>query len=1509
MTRDYSSDFLGQVLNDLEDLELQLLSWGITTGSISADEVFAAIDRTLATHKQAPPGATPDDVREALLARALLFRVPRTSPPVYRTRIAEALRLTVQLRQHFPRWRPPDDPPAGWWRSSPRLVADYRLHAPRRRYPKPEVPAEEALAALAGVRGWGKVQERVASVQIGDLRLARFQLDAAVAVYDSLSRRQSRGVIVGAGTGSGKTLAFYLPAFAAMAESLRQGRHRVHTLALYPRNELLRDQLRTALITAKTVEPVLLGEDRRPLRIGALYGNTPQSASRLRASRHSQASGQAWARRGDGFICPYLNCPMCDTGELIWLDTDRKAGRERLCCQNCEAAIPEGRLALTRESMRRQPPDLLFTTTEMLNRQSANPDLGPLLGWSGVSRPSLVLLDEVHIQSGPQGAQTALLLRRWRHAVGRPVTFVGLSATLKEARRFFAQLTGLSELDVEYVEPDPRAMVEKGREYAIALRGDPLSNASLLSTSLQTAMLFGRMLDPIPVNERRDSLFGSTGFLFTDALDITNRLYDYLRDAEGGQTRWGRGRGHPVLAALRSPDLPEQHDRYQEGQSWDLAEKIGHSLHKLLTGQALRIGRTSSQDAGVSAEANLIVATASLEVGFNDPRVGLVLQHKAPHDAAAFIQRRGRAGRQRGSRPITVVVLSDYGRDRLAYQGYEALFAPELTSRNLPVGNRHVLKIQAAQVLLDWLGRDLHRVYPKADPRFLLHGARAAQRADVEGRPRFWLAERLQALLEDRDDLRVDLARFLAAALKVDADTVQAVMWEQPRSLMLAVAPTALRRLRSAWNPVGSDPGADRDAVLPEFITPALFEQLNVPDVEFALPFETFDAEPERLAIESALREAVPGRVSRRFGFRRDDHRTWLPVPDGQDTLQVKEVAQGVEEGEWTAYGHRQRLRVLRPYRIELAAPPAQVTDYSQGRPRWGTEILSPPSTDTSEALVPQIAPWRHRIKSLEFHTHADGNPIEVRRMTYGAECAIGRRGRPTERRTVRYVAGAPPVPAALGYRLEVDAVQLRAAPLDPSASAVHQHLVSPAWRTKAFFHAVKEDPELSTVANSFQRDWLALVYLTAFALEGLDGGQEPEKIYRGLADGSWRNRLPQILSVLYREDESSGEETSTETGAARASRIDELSQVSRMPAVLNALQRAGQLLITNDIAERTAELARRSYWDTLASAVLEASLRACPDAQDGDLIVDVQPNPDEGGTATIWLSETSVGGLGVVEHLVRHYGEDPRRFWSQVASALRPNQYEYTDSSLTRLLEHLIHEEPSGEAATAIATLRSPTSAADADRALEHLRAAWSRLDGPPRHSAVAALSTRLLRPGSSRETDGLALRLVNEWTALEERLGFEVDARVIAFVVGTGQLDLGGVRSLSADQAFSLLWPRGDRARNHHLECYQPFLDLDRPMVLDRLLAAAAHDEQLPRLTVTDEGWEPQYQQAIADSGAVELICPATDRRALAEAMARVPALRVDHDVLRIHGAVVAVSRHEDEFRCRVELAEAEQ
>ncbi|MCK9871172.1 DEAD/DEAH box helicase [Nocardiopsis dassonvillei] len=1498
------SQFLGQLLNDIEDRELPLLSWGLTSGALSEDEVLETIEQALDTYPTAPGNASPRTVLNVLVQRSLLFREPGSSPRRYRSRFAETLRLTANLRQLFPAWRfPGGDPPENWWHNGKRLIADYRLHTTARKYPKRDIPAEEALKAFSEVPGWGPLSARVAAQQVGSRELSRFQVDATRSIFGSLVRGRNHGVIVGAGTGSGKTLAFYLPAFAAMAEAARSGKPGVHTLALYPRIELLRDQLRDALSTAQETEDVLSSELRRPLRIGALYGHTPNNTESLRNG--SQKGWRPVPQRG--LICPYLMCPQCGTGDLLWSDRDRDRGLERLTCLQCTAELPHGRLALTRQSMRDTPPDLLFTTTEMLNRHSANPYLGGLLGWTGRHRPSLVLLDEVHTYSGPQGAQVALLLRRWRHAVSKPITFVGLSATLKDAERFFAQLTGLPTANIDCIEPTTDCMEEESREYALALRGDPVSGTSLLSASIQTAMLFGRFLDPQENGPGPESLFGNTGFLFTDDLDVTNRFYDDLRDAEGGQSRFGRTGRKAVLASLRSPDLPQNLDRYQDGQSWNLMDKIGHHLDSGLRSRALRIGRTSSQDAGVDLNAQLTVATASLEVGFNDPRVGLVLQHKAPYDAAAFIQRRGRAGRRRGTRPVTVITLSDYGRDRLAYQGYEALFAPEIPARSLPVGNRYVLKIQAAQVFLDWLGWLLRENGNRTvDPRKLLTPPYGDRDSRNQTHAREQVAAWIRELLEGNERLRDSLARYVGKALQVSADEVKALLWEQPRSLLLGVAPTALRRLESDWNPLRDDPGAVRNAVLPEFVPRALFEPLNIPEVQFDLPFGD-SAEPETMPVAKALREAVPGRVSRRYGYQRDEHRTWLPVPEHDGgRLELKNlVPDAASQGQWCPPNSGpESVEVFRPFRIKLSAPPEEIADRSQGRPLWGTEITSPSETPLSEADLPDPSPWRDRIRSLGFATHAAGNSIEVRRMTYGAECEISRqRQEGADRLTVHYTYDG--VPAALGFSLDVDAMHVQIAPLDLANPSVQDYLTSPEWRSKAFFRAVAEDTELTGIANTFQRDWLALIYITAFSLAGLDGTRTPEEIRVSLAGGFWRDRLTEILEVLYREDGRSNAHASPVT-----SRLSEtLTALSHEPAVITVLDRAGLLLVTNDITQRTADLARRTYRDTLASAILNATLRACPDAQDTDVIIDVVPGQTPDSPDTIWMSETSIGGLGIIESLVRFYAEDPRRFWSLVTTALQPNEYEYVDATLTRLLQHVVQEDPSGPAANSLVRLRRARSSTDSEQALEQLRTAWTELDGPPRHSAISSLSTRLLRPGSSAEIDTAALRLITAWEELQQRLGFEVDARVIAYAVGSGQLNLGGSRSLSADQAFSMLWPRGERARNHHLQHYQPFLDADRPMVLDRLLLESAHDECLPHIEVTKPDWTQTYQKSIAESGAVNLVCPTSDRQVLSDVVARVPALHVDRDVMRVYGEISGITRYGNEFRVRVELRETEQ
>ena len=129
-----------------------------------------------------------------------------------------------------------------------------------------------------------------------------------------------------------------------------------------------------------------------------------------------------------------------------------------------------------------------------------------------------------------------MVLRRWRHArgEGEPVRYVGLSATLEEAPRFFATLTGLPAQSVTEVAPLIEEMEFKAKEYQLVLRGDISSRTQLLSTTIQTCFLLSRLLDPLGSNPvPSDKRYGSRVFAFTDDLDATNRLFDFLRDAEG----------------------------------------------------------------------------------------------------------------------------------------------------------------------------------------------------------------------------------------------------------------------------------------------------------------------------------------------------------------------------------------------------------------------------------------------------------------------------------------------------------------------------------------------------------------------------------------------------------------------------------------------------------------------------------------------------------------------------------------------------------------------------------------------------------------------------------------------------------------------------------------------------------------------------------------------------------------------------------------------------------------
>jgi hypothetical protein len=1491
------------LLDQLERSEAALLTWGYVDSGFTEEEVMSQVQRFLNLDE-----FEGEEAIEELLAHRWLIRTRRGRRVVYRTRSAEAIRLMAQLRQLFPQHLT-----NGSWRYAPSLVSDFRYSLRPRTYPERATDPADAAAAIAVGRNGIVRQAIIALLSRGDLfKLARFQVLAAQRILEDLEGRTSRGVIIGAGTGSGKTLAFYLPALAHVAR--RIGRERwTKAVAVYPRNELLKDQFSETFAEARRLDASLAESGRRKLTIGAFFGLTPHSAQAL-------LTRPGWQRLGAGFICPYLRCPRCSS-DLVWAEDDVRAGRERLACSKsgCGATVAEDEVLLTRARMRGMPPDVLFTTTEMLNRQLSDGTNGHVFGVGprAVRKPEVMLLDEVHTYEGTTGAQAAYVIRRWRHAIGRPVQFVGLSATLRDAQTFFAQLVGLADHAVSGITPGSGDLISEGMEYLLALRGDPVSGTSLLATTIQASMLLRRTLDH---DLSATSAFGSRLFVFTDDLDVTNRLYFDLLDAEGRDS-WGRPdpRGNGPLAALRASTAPDHAARQVLGQAWDMCEAIGFHLD---AGGSLRIGRTSSQDPGVASSSDVIVATASLDVGFNDPAVGAILQHKAPRSSAQFLQRKGRAGRIRGMRPWTVVALSDYGRDRLAYQGYDLLFDPALEASTLPIQNTYVLRIQAAFALMDWLASKLPQ-HLRGSVWLDLAGPlqrNQPQSEQAQERQRHEL-DLIESALTD-EAVRSDLLSFVQDALQLTREQTQVVAWEAPRSLLLEVLPTMRRRLASGWSSAGT-PGADyqiRWQPMPDFVPANLFSDLNLPETRIQLPpAQRGGEETETQApVLQSLRTFAPGRISRRYSVEHRYVRHWVPVPLDASTaeLEVTAFADGTDLGTFT-FGSGQgaeTFRCIRPWSIRTQPPPQRLRDSTNATLEWRSRL--DPRDHGDDVDIPSPSPWDDLAQALTVFTHARHSGMDLSRLAVASHATLAfDRGLQNSVDTTFTVDGQP---AALGFTLGVDAIRLQArvpAFFSPGGPYRSDSQSMRSFRAAYFQHLVETDGPLLTLANPFRLQWLSQLYMSVVVERALEDPAGLEDAHARLDRQSLATELEHSLDVIFRALPTSADADmpadADDPDPPRQRLHRALAELINDPAVTQRLTALAPVL-WSEPDDSWQQWAAQRFAATLGAAVLEGANRLCRDIGAQSLVLDINVAHPE-ATCEIWLSEPSIGGGGVVEEFARRYGDDPRRFFRLVESALAPSDFEIVDTELMRVLDLAVHHP---EVRQRLADVRSAASQTATISSVRALSAALAGHGISVSHPVTAALNARVLRPGSSAETDALLYSLLCLRRSEETRLGIEIDARVFAFVASASdELDravpppAGGTddqRQRRFATIYGLLWPRGFVVRASSLRAYNPYHP--HPPT-DRMLVLAALRPTAPVVALSDPHWHELLATTLVDGGTAFLSAPPTEARNLRGAVMEVQAIPVDAGFLMLYPRVIGVARDGEDVLVRLELREAYQ
>ncbi len=1497
------------VLDRIEAIEMRSLEWGFTDGGLSEDEAFDLGDQVC--EAAGVSGTDGQDLVEELIDAKLVFEMASVGGDVrIRSRFAEMMRLLAANRQLFPN-KP--------WQGAPSLVADFRVDRRPRRFPERRRLPADILAEHASVLGGSQLREdlwRTLTSRDG-MKLAGFQERAALRLS---AATDDGGTIVTAGTGSGKTMAFYLPGMIRIGEAIGPD-HWTKAIAIYPRIELLKDQFAEAFRMARMIDQTLAGYGRRPLILGALFGKTPTRATRQELTQKN------WGRRGQDFVCPWMRCPDCDR-ELVWRGVDVAVGSERLECvqPSCGQTIGEDQIVLTRTRLQRNPPDILFTTTEILNQRLSDQWMRSLfgIGLAPARKPLLVLLDEVHTYEGASGAQAALTLRRWRHLLAAPISWVGLSATLGDAARFFSDLTGVALDDVVEITPTLGEFEELGAEYQILLRGDPASRASLLSTTIQTAMLLPRVLDP-PGASNASGVFGRRAFLFTDDLDVTNRLYDDLRDAEAF-TIFGRPDPARVPLANIRREGPDAAVRDVEGQRWRICEDIGHPLDRRLV-----VGRTTSQDAGVDQSANIVVATAALEVGFNDPLVGAVIQHKAPRGMAAFLQRKGRAGRDRAMRPITLTVLSDYGRDRAFYQAFEHLFDPTLEPQYLPIRNPYVMKIQAVFALFDWLAATtaghekawqwnlLSRPLPLASPaeRTVLERTRA----------------KLNQLLQGDDATIDDLRTYLMGALGIDRSSAETLLWEAPRSLLLEAVPTLVRRLFRGWRLAFPNAGAALDLQidhhpLPDFVPRNLFSDLSLPEVRVIVPPATVNHEEriEQMPILQALNQFAPGRVTRRFAHERGALSHWIPV-DPASPEQDRRISDYALEHEFVGsfssslndHVGGPPLLVFRPWSVRLErAARTEALPSSNARLIWQSDIIA-----NGEALsvpVPTRSEWRQHVRAVGFHLHRFRSSISVRRFAGTAQANIRtlRDDFPVE---VTFISDDGR-PAAVGFELEVDGFRLDLSL--PHADMLNGHRLPPdvlaASKLAYIRDLIRLDTDLPDDLNQFQREWLIQFLLSSLFADAVTNDRPLEESIADLLNDEriesvFRAVMNEVFGAIPRTppdgddsqdgdaDDADGVHVAGADGAGGGGRLQQalLLQLGR-PIVRDRLRALAAQLVSVDPSMFSAWL-RRLILETLGEAVLQACIAAAPrQATVDSLLVDIRDDSAT-GVASVWISETTLGGAGVLEAFADRFVSEPRLFFSALDAALAPSDLELVDGSLREILTLSIGDAAIGDQISRLRATNSHSARAILWRTLSSALAQRSGIDLS--HALSVSLNNRLLRAGASPLLDRLLLDLQTHWDATQDQFGIAIGLREYAYIASRQGTLASAVRAFLAatlpaaaigqvtvlSAIASLLWPRANEVRQRVLQSYNPFRRTRStdPAIVRHLLLS----RPIATIAFSDADWETQLGTAFEAHGTARLLADADEARLFRAAVVRLSATPVSVGVLQFFPAIERVER----------------
>lgn len=304
----------------------------------------------------------------------------------------------------------------------------------------------------------------------------------------------------------------------------------------------------------------------------------------------------------------------------------------------------------TRASMLRNPPDLLVTTPESLYLMVTSQKAREIL-----RTVELVIVDEIHdLAADRRGVHLSLSLERLADLCGCNPQRIGVSATQKPLERVARFLGGWEQGDAP----------QSHGTGAPSLYGQPLPR---LVSIVESAM------------ERRLRLQVTMPAKSVRAMDkeavwtpLVERLLAAMEDSKA------------VLIFVNNRRLCER-------LTLRLNDYVGYEMARSHHGSISREKRLEVESLLKGGELRCLVATATLELGIDVGHVDLVLQVDSPKEAAAGIQRIGRAGHAVGGISRGIMVIRSRGDLPEAAVLAKAITERDIEEIHIPIGPLDVL--------------------------------------------------------------------------------------------------------------------------------------------------------------------------------------------------------------------------------------------------------------------------------------------------------------------------------------------------------------------------------------------------------------------------------------------------------------------------------------------------------------------------------------------------------------------------------------------------------------------------------------------------------------------------------------------------------------------------------------------------------------------------------------------------------------------------------------------------